>query len=135
MRANRSIPDCPVIPELPYEDVGVAADWLGAVFGFTVRVRIGDHRIQMNVGDGAVVLTQLRGLAMASQSALMVRVEDADRLHKLVLAADVEASAPTDYPYGERQFTVVDLGGHRWKFTQTIADTAPEDWGGESGKL
>ena len=22
-----------------------------------------------------------------------------------------------------------DLGGHRWEVTQTVRDTAPEDWG------
>ena len=25
-----------------------------------------------------------------------------------------------------------DLGGHRWTFTQAIADLAPENWGGTS---
>lgn len=39
---------------------------------------------------------------------------------------------PTDYPYGERQYEVEDLAGHRWTFSQTIADVAPEEWGGES---
>jgi hypothetical protein len=44
---------------------------------------------------------------------------------------------PTDFPYGERQYTVEDLAGHRWTFTQSIADVDPRDWGGivrESGK-
>jgi hypothetical protein len=36
------------------------------------------------------------------------------------------------YPYGERQYTAEDLAGHRWTFTQAIADVAPEDWGGTS---
>ena len=40
---------------------------------------------------------------------------------------------PTDYPYGERQYTAVDLGGHTWTFSQSIVDVAPEDWGGTSG--
>jgi uncharacterized glyoxalase superfamily protein PhnB len=40
---------------------------------------------------------------------------------------------PTNFPYGERQYVVEDLAGHRWTFTQTIADVAPEDWGGRSG--
>ncbi|MDQ3400594.1 MAG: hypothetical protein M3470_06310 [Chloroflexota bacterium] len=37
---------------------------------------------------------------------------------------------PTDFPYGERQYTVVDIGGHRWTFSQSIADVDPGDWGG-----
>ncbi len=32
-------------------------------------------------------------------------------------------------PFGERQYTVVDLAGHWWTFSQHVADLAPEDWG------
>jgi len=39
---------------------------------------------------------------------------------------------PADYPYGERQYTAEDLAGHRWTFSQTIADVAPEEWGGRA---
>lgn len=135
MRANRSMPNSTVIPALAYADVTEAADWLCAVFGFTVRLRIGDHRVQMNVGDGAVVLTKLRGLDLAQTGAVMVRVSDVDRVHARVAAAEVACSAPADHPYGERQFSVADLAGHVWTFSQSIADVAPEEWGGESGKL
>jgi hypothetical protein len=31
---------------------------------------------------------------------------------------------PEDYPYGERQYSVEDFAGHRWKFYQTIADVS-----------
>jgi len=36
---------------------------------------------------------------------------------------------PTDMPFGERQYTVVDPWGHRWTFSQSIADVALEAWG------
>jgi len=36
---------------------------------------------------------------------------------------------PTDYPYGERQYSAEDLGGHRWTFSQSIADVDPASWG------
>jgi len=39
-------------------------------------------------------------------------------------------SEPTDYEYGERQFSVTDPGSHQWIFSQTLADVAPEEWGG-----
>jgi uncharacterized glyoxalase superfamily protein PhnB len=39
-------------------------------------------------------------------------------------------SPPTDYPYGERQYSAEDLGGHRWTFSQSIADVDPASWGG-----
>ena len=61
MRPNRSMPDCTVIPELAYPDVGAAAAWLCRAYGFQVRLRIEDeHRIQLAVGDGAVVLVALQ---------------------------------------------------------------------------
>ena len=44
-------------------------------------------------------------------------------------------NGPRDYPYGERQYSVMDLAGHRWCFTQSIADLAPEEWGGASAEL
>ena len=39
---------------------------------------------------------------------------------------------PIEYEYGERECTVEDLAGHRWQFTQTMRDVAPEEWGGQS---
>jgi uncharacterized glyoxalase superfamily protein PhnB len=39
---------------------------------------------------------------------------------------------PTDFPFGERQCTVLDPWGHHWTFSQTIADVALEEWGGET---
>ena len=35
---------------------------------------------------------------------------------------------PTTHPYGERQYSARDFHGHRWDFTETIADIAPEEW-------
>ncbi len=52
MFSNRSIPHATVIPVLAYPDVNHAAAWLCDAFGFSVRLRIGDHRVQLNVGDG-----------------------------------------------------------------------------------
>jgi hypothetical protein len=40
---------------------------------------------------------------------------------------------PRDQPYGDRQYVAEDLGGHHWSFSQSIADVAPEDWGGCPG--
>jgi len=44
--------------------------------------------------------------------------------------ANVEAE-PTSYPYGERQYSVVDPGGHVWTFSQSEANVDPASWGGE----
>ena len=136
MRTNRSIPRCTVIPELAYPDVTEAVDWLCRHFGFGVRLRIANHRVQLNVGDGAIVVTELRGRGMDQAHGVMVRVEDVDAHFERAKRGGVQIlREPTDYPYGERQYTAADLGGHIWKFTQSIADVAPEDWGGESVEL
>ena len=140
MRANRSIPRCTVIPELAYRDVGEARSWLCDAFGFTVRLEIGNHRAQLNVGDGAVVLTELgqreRHGELDVAHSVMVRVDDADSHHEHARQHGARiVRPPTDYPYGERQYTAVDLGGHYWTFSQSIADVDPTDWGGTPGAL
>ena len=135
MRANRSMPRATVIPELGYPDVGKAVDWLCNTFGFTVRLRIANHRAQLNGGDGAVVVIQTPHAADHAH-AVMVRVEDVDRHHKHAEAQGAKIlRPPTDYPYGERQYTAEDPAGHRWTFSQSIADVAPESWGGSPGRL
>jgi uncharacterized glyoxalase superfamily protein PhnB len=136
MLTNRSMPRCTVIPELAYPDVGKAVDWLCDVFGFALRLRIGNHRAQLNVGDGAIVVTERRGGGENQQTgdvahSVMVRVEDVDRHHERARSHGARIlGPPTSYPYGERQYSVEDLGGHYWTFSQSIADVAPEEWGG-----
>jgi uncharacterized glyoxalase superfamily protein PhnB len=60
MLTNRSMPECTVIPVLSYPDVSQAIDWLCQAFGFTLRLRIGDHRAQLAIGSGAIVITKER---------------------------------------------------------------------------
>jgi uncharacterized glyoxalase superfamily protein PhnB len=132
---NRSTPSVSVIPELAYADVLEAAEWLCRAFGFTERLRIGDHRVQLVHGNGALVVIELGDKAPpdAGQAthSMLVRVEDADAHRARAAAAGATIlDEPTDYPYGERQYNALDLGGHRWTFTQSIADVDPTEWGG-----
>ena len=130
MIANRSVPPATVIPVLAYTDATEAADWLCSAFGFEVRLRIANHRVQLVLGDGAVVATDGGGRGGGEGHSLLVRVEDADAHHdRAVAAGALIVAPPTDYPYGERQYTAEDLGGHRWTFSQSIADVDPADWG------
>jgi uncharacterized glyoxalase superfamily protein PhnB len=130
MLANRSIPQSTVIPVLTYPNPGAAAEWLCQAFGFTVRLRIGNHRIQLNVGDGSVIIREGNSPA-GNGHAVLVRVEDADshctraRHHGARILTE-----PTSQPYGERQYDAEDFAGHSWTFSQSIADVAPEQWGG-----
>jgi uncharacterized glyoxalase superfamily protein PhnB len=133
MQPNRSMPASTVIPVLAYPDVAEAVAWLGAAFGFTLRVGIGDHRAQVNAGDGAIVIA---GGAPAgethSRDSIMIRVADA-RAHCARARANgaTIAMEPTDFPYGERQYTAVDAFGRSWTFSESIADVDPRDWGGD----
>lgn len=132
---NRSMPRATVIPEFGYPDVGAAAEWLCQAFGFTVRLRIADHRIQLNVGDGAIVVVEAAHAADHAHG-VMVRVTDVDSHHEHAAKHGAKIlSPPADYPYGERQYTAQDPAGHRWKFSQSIADVTPESWGGTSVNL
>jgi uncharacterized glyoxalase superfamily protein PhnB len=39
-------------------------------------------------------------------------------MHAHAAAAGAQiTSAPKDYPYGERQYSALDLAGHRWTFS------------------
>lgn len=108
--------------------------WYERAFCFSLRVGIGDHRAQLNVGDGAVMLIE-RGESTSTCSVL-VRVQDAQMHHDRAKAAGAEVvRAPQDHPFGERQYTAVDPEGHRWTFSQSIADVAPQEWGGTVGEL
>jgi|SRR6266568_3918179 len=144
MIGNRSIPPVTVIPVLSYDDVRTAAAWLCDAFGFAERLRIGDHRIQLTVGDGAVVVAARQagpagaeaGPAVAAAAPtpfghVMVRVEDAEGHHARARERGARIlQPPTDFPYGERQYRAEDPGGHHWVFSQSIADVDPKDWGG-----
>src|SRR5678815_2571264 len=118
------------IRDRSYTDVTIAARWLCDVFGFTERLRIGSHRIQLHVGDGAVVVVEAEGDAGSSR--VMAPVDDGDAHYAHARAAGAKVlGEPTTYPFGERQYSVIDIGGHRWTFTQTVADSDPTTWGGE----
>jgi uncharacterized glyoxalase superfamily protein PhnB len=76
MLFNRSVPPCTVIPVLYYSDVDAAAEWLCNAFGFVVRLRIGNHRVQLKVGDGCLVVAHGKVTADGAHL-VMVRVADA----------------------------------------------------------
>jgi uncharacterized glyoxalase superfamily protein PhnB len=139
MKSNRSVPASTVIPVLIYPDVGEAVAWLSAAFGFVERVRIGEnHRAQLRVGDGDVIVADVRGDRLPPRPgevthSVLVRVEDARAHCEHARAQGAQIlMEPTDFEYGERQYHAEDLAGHQWTFSETLADVAPEEWGGES---
>lgn len=138
-----------VVPELVYQDVAAAMEWLASVFGFreilrhTVRGQV-DHA-DMETGSGGVVM-----LAAAAQTRrspahdehvcqkVIVFVDDVDQHFAAAqLAGAQPRHAPVDKPWGLRQYVVRDREGHLWEFSQHVRDVPAQHWGavaaGEQG--
>jgi len=139
MVVNRSAPRASVVPVLVYEDVGAALDWLCATFGFKERLRVatpaGALHAQLDVAEGAIMLgrqgAEFRPPRPSEVSQYVsVHVEDVDAHFERCREHGARIlKPPANMPFGERQYTVEDPGGHRWTFSQSIADVAPEEWG------
>ncbi|MCI0707594.1 MAG: VOC family protein [Ignavibacteriae bacterium] len=133
---NRSMPPSIVIPVLSYPDVGKAVEWLCRAFGFVERLQIKNHRSQLLYEGGSLIITERTNTQgevslWGAGYSTMVRVKDIIAHYNRAKQSGARIlSPPTDYPYGERQYTVADIGGYVWTFSQTIADVDPEDWGG-----
>jgi uncharacterized glyoxalase superfamily protein PhnB len=137
---NRSAPTASVVPVLVYEDVAQAVGWLCEAFGFSERLRAAtpDGRImhaQLSVGQGDVMLGAPGGEFRPPRpnevsQYVLVRVEDVDRHCEQASRSGARiVKYPADMPFGERVYTAEDLAGHRWSFSQSIADVQLEDWG------
>jgi uncharacterized glyoxalase superfamily protein PhnB len=138
VRSNRSIPSPVVVPVLVYPDVREAVAWLSSAFGLVERLRIGEnHRSQLTFGDGAVIVADEGNERRSPRPgevthSVLVRVEDAGSHCERARAQGARIiMEPTDFEYGERQYTAEDPAGHRWTFTETLTDVAPESWGGK----
>lgn len=129
MPVNRSMPAAPVIPVLIYRDVHEAAQWLCRAFGFRERLRIFDHRIQLEYEGGALVVAD--GSATPGGHSIMIRVADSDAHYAHAKSEGARiVNEPQTFPFGERQYTATDPFGHVWTFSQSVADVDPKDWGG-----
>jgi uncharacterized glyoxalase superfamily protein PhnB len=147
---NRSAPPGPIVPVLIYEDLSTALDWLCGAFGFTERLRAAGpdgtvHHAQLSIGAGSMILGEARvgqGFSAPDRATLRpprpdevshylsIHVEDVNRHYEHARRFGARIlNPPTDCAFGERQYTAQDLAGHRWTFTQSIADIAPEEWG------
>jgi len=66
----------------------------------------------------------------------MVRVSDVHgHCARARKAGALIVQEPTDFPYGERQYTAQDPSGHVWTFSESIADVDPAAWGGTLTRL
>jgi uncharacterized glyoxalase superfamily protein PhnB len=128
------MPTSTIIPVIGYADILAAAKWLEDAFGFQPRLQIGDHRTQLSVGDGAIVIRKDESPQSpgARHVSVMVRVAGIEahlaraRSRGACIIEELE-----EFPYGERQYSCLDLAGFCWTFSESIADVDPQAWGGE----
>ena len=122
MMANRSAPTAAIVPILVYEDVGKALEFLSRAFGFRERLRAewggAISHAQMDIGGGSIMMGKQGGPFKAPSG-------DSVSQYAHVHVENVDAQMP----FGVRQYTAKDIGGHWWTFSQNVRDVDPADWG------
>ena len=144
MIPNRSAPAAAIVPILVYEDVGKALEYLTRVFGFKERLRAewggAISHAQMDIGGGSIMMGKQGGPFKVSSGETVsqyahVHVDDVEQ-HFVKAKAEGATilKAPEDMPFGVRQYTARDIGGHWWTFSQNIRDVDPAEWGARVSK-
>jgi len=134
-----------ITPYLLYADVDAALRFLHDAFGFDevlrntapeghvdhAEARLGESRVYL--GDPRGAGSEYRNPAALGAVTVLVVVDgvgDVDALCERARAAGAQVTEePADQAYGARRFGAADPEGHKWFFSQQIADVAPEDWG------
>lgn len=141
MIVNRSAPTATVVPILVYEDVGKALEFLTRAFGFKERLRAeyggSISHAQMDVGECSIMMGKQGGPFRApipdsgtTSHYATVHVDNVDAHFARARAAGaVILKEPADMPFGVRQYTARDIGGHWWTFSENIRDVDPSEWG------
>jgi uncharacterized glyoxalase superfamily protein PhnB len=138
MLQNRSVPVDTVMPHVFYKNVAEAIDWLGATFGFVEHYRYGDPvaGAQMRLGNAWVMLGSSRpgraspAEAGAATQFLTIFIEDVEQhFHRVQTAGAKIVEELSETVYGELQYAVEDLEGHRWILSRHARDLNPGEWG------
>lgn len=139
MLKNRSAPAAAIVPILVYTDVAKALAFLTRAFGFKERLRAEYNgaisHAQMDLGEGSIMLGTQGGPFVAPGGDTVsqyshVHVESADdHCARARAAGAIILQEPHDMPFGVRQYTAKDIGGHWWTFSQNIRDVDPAEWG------
>jgi len=144
MIANRSAPSAAVVPILVYEDVGKALEFLTRVFGFKERLRAewggSISHAQMDIGGGSIMMGKQGGPFKVPSGDTVsqyahVHVDNVDQhFAKAKAEGATILKEPQDMPFGVRQYTAKDIGGHWWTFSQNVRDVDPSEWGATVSK-
>jgi uncharacterized glyoxalase superfamily protein PhnB len=137
---NRSVPVNTVLPHIAYQNVPEAIAWLTKVFGFVEHYRYGEPGVsvgaQMHLGDAWIMVnTSKPGWGSPAQlgyrtQSLTIFVDDVDAHYLKTKSAGANIVEDLNETiYGERQYGVEDLEGHRWLFSRHAQDISPDQWG------
>ncbi len=133
-----------IVPQLAYQDIGAALEWLAKAFGFR---ELEDQRFvgedgevghaEMEVGPGVHFMlgtsgghgsTSPRTLGGRTQH-LCVYVDDIEgHLERARAAGATVLEELEDQPWGDRRYEAEDREGHRWMFCQHVRDMEPGEW-------
>jgi uncharacterized glyoxalase superfamily protein PhnB len=120
-----------IVPQLTYEDVPAAVDWLSAAFGFReikhMRMTTPDGSVHAEIefGGGLVLLgtPSVHGQSpkVGVSSMLVVYVADVDgHCARARSAGATIVLEPEDQFYGDRRYQAADPEGHQWAFHQPL---------------
>jgi uncharacterized glyoxalase superfamily protein PhnB len=124
-----------IVPILVYDDIQKAHDFLVRVFGFASggvhkdddgqvvhgEVKQGDAKIWLHRAAPELHLVSARSRSDAS-GGLVVYVDDVDaHFQRTRKAGGRIDSEPQDQDYGQREYGVTDLEGHRWWFATPLS--------------
>ena len=134
---NRSVPVDTLLPHIIYRNLPAAIEWLSKAFGFQEHYRYGEPSgAQLHLGNAYIMVRSARPNdataepGSAQTASLTVFVEDVEAHFRQAKSAGVKIVEELhEVMYGERQYGVEDLEGHRWLFSQHVRDVSPEEWG------
>ncbi len=133
-----------IVPQLAYDNVGAAIEWLALAFGFRELEEqrfVGEDgqvgHAEVEVGPGVPFMLGTGGghgsaspkkLGGGSQH-LCVYVDDvAAHLARARAAGATIKVELEDRFWGDRTYETEDLEGHRWMFCQHVRDVDPGQW-------
>ena len=130
-----------VVPEIAYDDVPAAIEFLTRAFGLRERVEArltgnGFVRAFMELGDGLISLTTAGGhghqsprAAGTTTQSVKCYVDGIDRHFAQAKANGATIiSEPTDEFWGGRIYRAKDPEGHYWEFSERGRELAASEW-------
>ncbi len=131
-----------ITPNVFYDDLGAALEWLSKSFGFETRMSMpgpdgGIMHAEMQVADSAFMMSPSsatpewqtpKSLGGKVTTTLYIYVDDVDAHFAKARSAGAKIlSEPETMFWGDRTYVAEDLEGHRWTFAQHVKDVSQED--------